>query len=307
GEGRPSKRHRPLLIALLATAGIAALVIAGNDPPPRSPTAATAPTTTPTTQATPTPSAEPPSSLGSIAFAAGALVAGEPWLPSFRIVHHPEVGLSWLDAAERCRSSSLTLCTDPQGQRACEEDDRLASMPTWTATADGDRGFVTRGAGTCNARAVSPPSQDDPALGGLCCSRAVAMVGERPETADRIMSTTLKELESALGEARISVLESMAGDRVDHRSDAMSKDRFLAVLLADARREPDRWELHDTCDGRALPREGERAWTAECRTLVYRGGRIGAVQRRYTFSGPHGTLSGVDEPHVFRQLSAPTR
>ena len=215
--------------------------------------------------------------------------------------------LSWLDATERCRSASLALCTETQWQRACERDDRLASVPTWTATADGDRGFVTRGAGSCAARQVARARDRHPTRGGICCSRAVAMVGQRTETANRIMSETLARLESALGQAHIPILDSMTGDRVDHRGDAMSKDRFLAVLLSDARREPDRWELFDTCDGTELPREGERAWAAECRTLVYRGGRIGVVQRRFAFSGPDGTLSAVQEPLTLRELSAPTR
>ena len=84
-------------------------------------------------------------------------------------------GLPWLAAAERCRDRGLALCTEAQWSRACEVSPDSASTETWTASADGARGFVARGGARCEERRVAEGPSASRA--GACCTWAIALRG----------------------------------------------------------------------------------------------------------------------------------
>ncbi|MEZ4440945.1 MAG: serine/threonine-protein kinase [Polyangiaceae bacterium] len=253
----------------------------------------------PVPRVTPPPSAPVPTSFGPRPIAEGGLDDGT-WLPAFTVSHRAEsAGRSWVDAEATCRAASLALCSEAQWRRACELQPDVAAFPSWTLSPAGD-GFAVRGGaeGGCEARAVAPAASAAPGRAGLCCSRAVAIrAGSASETMSRITSASLLRLEGALAGRNLSLLESMTEERVLLLGEAMSKDRFIALFQQNAAR--DGWLAHAICEVHQLFREGEKAWTADCNSLLRRGDGLVHLERRYGFGGPHGKLTDLDET-IFR-------
>lgn len=108
--------------------------------------------------------------------ASGTTSAGA-WLPSFRLRRTDgDANLTWLEGHNACVRHGMELCTEPQWELACEQDPAVGRVASWTAKADGPRGFVVRGSSSCAARLSVAGFERASQRVALCCSRAVAIV-----------------------------------------------------------------------------------------------------------------------------------
>jgi serine/threonine protein kinase len=325
--GKAGASRRAMVVATLAAAlgGIAIYAQARRAPeiaPPRGDVPAIAPSplvtsasslpvasasSLPIASAAPSPPASaatakvPALPARSLAVPPGRASSGA-WLPAFSLRHEPgDEGLAWLAAAERCRDAGLALCTETQWTRACEIDPGVASIATWTASADGDRGFVARGGAACDDRRTAPAAEANRARAGVCCSRAVAL---RPRGEDQIDLAAPGKRLLAFEEASRQggqVLGAQLADSLRFFTAAQKTRReVVSTSAATLGRAPDFWMLFDTCEIGF----DAAVWTADCRKLVRQGGKIAYVLTRLEWSEPAG-ISALFDLKVMRAFSPP--
>jgi serine/threonine protein kinase len=212
-------------------------------------------------------------------------------------------GLPFLSAQRACTAKGLVLCTGVQWRRACDREPEVAAHHTWTSELNtATRAVVTRGGQTCANESDVPASTARAGLDGLCCSRAVAVLGAEGD-ADRARhaSDRVAAFEAAtdsgdaqkLGslfdiEARFFLLKNASREQIR----ASYEDQFL--------KHPDLWQVHDSCEVR--PPEGDASdatdETLDCHTLAQQDGKVAVVVDRFTWDGQSGKLRSVYEPRV---------
>ncbi len=338
-----------------AAAGIGLLVWAGSgkDPGPAASNSAaelTAPEFGPLTSAPPLPSstrpppsrtegvklpppaqsapnmaaAAPPSALPSLAggpppivVPEGRLAKGPVWFQKFRVL--PRSGdkeKSFVEAQVRCSEVAMSLCTESQWARACEVSPNLASTPSWTSTADGT-GFVVRGGGSCDARAIAAADERNPQRGGVCCDRSIGIDTKNPNTS--FLAATAQRLlliERSLNQRDVPGFLELFGDGASIDGAPRTKEGATRLLQDSFKEWPDQWLLSDLCKASmetkvTMVKKGRwgrkkrvesSTWFAECRQLRYRGSQVAVVTTHYVFGGT-GKLKSIADGQVVRDWS----
>jgi serine/threonine protein kinase len=216
-------------------------------------------------------------------------------------------GLPFLGAQRACTAKGLVLCTAAQWRRACDREPEVAAHHTWTSELNTTtRAVVTRGGQSCTTESDVAPSAARAELDGLCCSRAVAVVGAQGDVERaRRASDRIAAFEAATNsgdaqkvaslfdiDARFFLLKDASREQIR----AEYEDKFL--------KHPDLWQIHDSCELR--PPDGDAAdaaaaataETLDCHTLAQQDGKAAVVVDRFTWDGQSGKLRSVYEPRV---------
>lgn len=198
----------------------------------------------------------------------------------------------------------MALCTEAQWAKACAqvEGTELAQTETWTATAEGGRGFVVRGGAVgCMARKIARGSEASPERAGVCCDRAIAIAGGT-DSASFMRSTAdqLMEFERALNAADLKKLESLVDEHITMIDKSYDRAAWLGMVGARLRGLKAQWILHDTCEVAVIGSGDESKWSADCRVIIREDDRVAFLVRRYVRGGSAGKLQSIGEPEVYR-------
>ncbi len=215
-------------------------------------------------------------------------------------------GLVWLDAADHCTKSGLQLCTSTQWQAACEADNVIASIESWTMTPERTEGFVVRGGsplGCRDKRSVSGV-QASPFRVAACCSPAVAAAGRNIAPAMlRAMAKNVLDFERTMNGHRASALRDFFDEPVRIFVKERTRAEAVGVFEHEFSKNPDLHVAHELCDFSAD--SVDNTYTADCRKIVRQSGLIGHVLTRYVFVGGSGKLRSMTDPAVYRPFVGP--
>jgi hypothetical protein len=263
-----------------------------------SPTASQAPAPTAATSAAPEPPVYPPRKVP------GGMLNGM-WVQTFEIVRDKgNLGLSYLDAMNRCVGYGKILCTDVEWARACETDASLAKIETWTASGIGNNRFVTRGgdeSAGCRARDVKDGADLSPTRAAVCCD---ANIVAKSMSKDELLTTVVRKLyayQTAMRSRDALTLGGLYEEKVTWLGKERSNAEIIAVHEESFKKDPAQWTLFDTCtlstDRGASPAAAPDAGapdagagadataTADCLTLFQRNGSVVVAMQRLVFSG----------------------
>jgi hypothetical protein len=234
-----------------------------------------------------------------------------------------DAGRGVLEAQVKCAEAGLSLCTEAQWARACSEDASLAKDASWTLTGH-PNGFVVRGGGNCQIRAVVPGSNATPERRGHCCERSVAVESSNSNK-DFLVATAgkLEEVEAALNSRRSSRVVALMGEGVAIDSEAKTLAAVAKLFDDSFAQYPDQWSVIDSCNVSMQPmlkrapaptknrrgvkkktRRESSSWSAECEVLQQRGGEVSLVTLGYVFGGS-GKIQSIDEERRTRPWSKP--
>lgn len=224
------------------------------------------------------------------------------WLPEFSIAREEGDQDATFSAAEgACERRSFAVCTDSQWARACEAHPEIASMPSWTATADPE-GLLVRGGSSCTDRAVTKADSHDPGRIGLCCSRAVGVSSATRDAAFlSVTSGKLLEYETAFDTANAARAAALMSDPIMYYGREMSRAEAGDVVAWSAKKQR---LLHDRCEVSLTHADDGVGWTAECEILM-QGGGVFMTHLRYVRGGPEGLLQQVVEGKIPRRITPP--
>jgi hypothetical protein len=296
----------------------------------------------PSTASNPTPSAAvPPSGAPELASAApvaprpgtpprivpqGMVPGAGQWVEEFRIQPlADDTGKTVLDAQVKCAEAGLSLCTESQWARACAEDANTGREASWTLTGHAS-GFVVRGGGNCQIRAVVPGSSATTDRHGTCCERSVA-VGSTNSNKNFLVATAakLEEVEAALNSRKSSRVVGLMGEGVNIDGEAKTLAQVTKLFDDSYQKYPDQWSVIDNCNvsmqtivrrvpvvtkskrgviRRRMRRLESSSWSAECDVLQQRGGEVSLVTLGYVFGG-NGKIQSIDEEQRSREWSKP--
>lgn len=308
-------------IALLLVAGVLPLGCSnkgsGDAPPPPATTAApTAAAPAPTASAAAAPTATAAASAAKAEppvyppkKVAGGMLNGM-WVQPFEIVRDKgNLGLSYLDAMNRCVGYGKVLCTDSQWQRACDADAKLAEIETWTVSGVGNNKFVVRGGDEagCRARDVKEGTDLSPARAAVCCDPTIAIKSSRQ---DALYTATIKKLyayQAAMRTKDTLALTDAYEDKVTFLGEERTRNDIIKMHEESFQKDPAQWTVFDTCTvafdlgaggagasdagaddaGAGDAGAGANATaTADCRTLFQRNGSVVVAMQRLVWGGP---------------------
>lgn len=305
-------RRALALILSAATFPLGCSSGSGDAPPP----GATGPASAAPTTAAAAPSAtQAPAPSASAAVAAveppvypprkvpGGMLNGM-WVQPFEIVRDKgNVGLSYLDAMNRCIGYGKVLCTDLEWARACDTDPALAKIETWTASGIGSNKFITRGGDEagCRARDAKDGADLSPTRATVCCDPNIVA---KSLSKDEILTTVVRKL-YAYQTAMRSRDSLTLGGLYDAKVTWLGKERTNAEIVQahedSFKKDPAQWTLFDTCtlapEGSAAPAAAPDAGAADagaaaistvnadCLTLFQRNGSVVVAMQRLVFNG----------------------
>jgi hypothetical protein len=297
-------RHASALI-LLAVLPLGCSKSGGDNPPAPSAAPSAAASATPAalrTAPSATASAAAPAASASASAAAeppvypphkvgGAMYQGM-WVQPFEIVRDKgNVGLSYLDAMNRCIGYGKVLCTDAEWARACESDASLAKIETWTASGVGNNRFVTRGGDEagCRARDTKEGTDLSPTRAAVCCD---PNIGIKTGTKDALVDNTIKKLfayQRAMRDKDSLALAGLYEDKVTWLGKERTNQDIIKVHEESFKKDPAQWTLFDTCslaaDKGASDGGADAKVTADCLTLFQRKGSVVVAMQRLVFGG----------------------
>jgi serine/threonine-protein kinase len=256
-------------VGLLA-AGAAVIVSVSPSPrtPPESPVAVVSSSSSPTIDA---PSAPPPVSAHRvsppIAHKRSATKEGwldATWVGDFWVQRdEPDVGLGLFRAADACRTRGLALCTEPQLARACAENPALGAHPSWTSTSESSGVVVLGGRDGCSTRVVALQGDVDPERVATCCTRALALSGERFPALRNFMVWILAFEHAWSARDRARLVPSVKTS-VDFFHQQLTPTKLFEALEWLGRSS---YPILDQCALSLVPRDPEQAWVATCSGL----------------------------------------
>lgn len=260
-----------------------------SDAPPAVTTPATTATTAPPPAATPTASARPdPPTYAPHKVSAG--MVGEVWTPGFEIVRDKgNLGLSYLDAQNKCTSTGKSLCTDTEWQRACDADAELSKIETWTTTGMGDSRFVVRGGGdaACRSRDVASGADKKPDRAAVCCDRTVGIkTTNHNEAFLKISAKRILDYEAAIKNRDSLALASQYDDKVTFLGKDYANAELVKKHEAFFKQLPDQWTIFDSCTvsiDKTNP--ADHKLRADCRTMFHRKGEVVVAMQRLVWGG----------------------
>lgn len=241
----------------------------------------------------------------------GKVPNDERWLDEFRVQRlEGAAGKSLAESQALCAGSGLSLCTEAQWARACEQYPDFGRVSAWTLSAH-PAGFVVRGGASCAVRAVALGTQGTPDRVALCCGREVAL---RSSNMNRTwLKATAKRLvgvEATLNRRDMSQFGSLVSEMVDVDDKLLRREELRAQLDESFTTSPNQWFVIDTCGvsvkapekkpkgpTRLNPKAPKRfrenaAWIAECEELRYRNKTFTSAAVEYVFGGS-GRLQSV--------------
>jgi hypothetical protein len=327
-------RH-PLALLLAATTISFGLGCEGEKAPPPAPTAAptgaapaasTATATATAAAAAPTASAAAPAvdvPLYPPRKVPGGMVSGTWWVQQFEVVRDKgNLGLSYLDAMNRCMAYDKILCTDMEWARACETDAALAKIETWTASGVGSNRFVVRGGdetAACRARDVKDGAELAPARAAVCCDPNIVA---RSMSKDALLTTITRQLyayQRAMKSRDALSLVGLYEDKVTWLGKERTNAEIIKVHQESFTKDPGQWTLFDQCtlamdpssagaaaagdagaDGGVDPNASA---TADCLTLFQRNGAVIVAMQRLVFAGS-GKIKLIGDATTARATSA---
>jgi hypothetical protein len=267
--------------------------------------------------ATPAPVAAAPVAAAPVlpalpdrAVAAGTEGTAGPWVGGFKAGRGSgDAGLGWTEARAVCTGRGMDLCTLPEWQRACASDAEVGKAASWTATVQGEGGFVVAGGSGCSGQRIVAGSERDPARIGLCCDRAIAIQTANNNAAFlRSVSGKLLEVERALNQHSAAAMGGFLDESVDlYTMRGVSRKDAEGKFTAWFRQYPAQSAVHGTCQVtlKLVGDVEQDKWIAECDKLVDRGGEVGVTITHYEFGGPKTKLRVIKEPRVLRQWAKP--
>jgi serine/threonine-protein kinase len=200
-------------------------------------------------------------------------------------------------ASDACADVGLTLCTEPQWQRACAAFPELARAPSWTASAVPE-GAVVRGGASCDDRAGIPPDEPNAERYGLCCERAIAMT--TPNLQKAYLSTTAERilaLERVLNQRDMAALAALCEPKVLVDGETKTIDQLARLLGESVKSAPDALVTNEHCEvsvqAQKIKKRVRRklktsyqttGWTAECRQTSLAGASVTARDVAYGFT-----------------------
>ena len=227
---------------------------------------------------------------------AGSL--GEFVFPGFRVlVRESSFGDDFRAASGTCSDVGLSLCTEPQWQRACSAFPELSRAPSWTASASED-GVVIRGGKSCDDRATARADERDPARFGLCCERAIAMTSDNLQkaylqtTAERILG-----LERVLNQRNLGALAALSEPSVLVDGESKTQAELERLLGESLKSAPELLITNERCvvsvQAQKVQKRVRRklktsyhttGWTAQCRQTAHDGASVSARDISYGFT-----------------------
>ena len=243
--------------------------------------------------------------LGSIAkttIASGYVAGSEVWMPEFSIVREAGDEDVTFAAAERaCERRSLAVCTESQWARACGERAEIATMPSWTATADPE-GVLVRGGESCSTRVIAPADSHDPGRAAICCSRAVGVSTETRDPAFlSVTSGKLLEYERVFDAGDGARAAALMSEKITYYGRELGRDEAGDIVAWSGKKQH---LLHDRCNVALTHSDAGTGWTAECEVLM-QGGGVFLTHLRYVRGGPQGLLEKVVEQRSPLKLAGP--
>lgn len=210
-------------------------------------------------------------------------LADDTWVGDFWVERDvADVGLGVLAAEARCRSRSLSLCTDAQFERACATYPEVGESAMFTATSESG-GFVVRGGGeeSCKARATVMPEDEDAARGTLCCTRALALGGDvKRFGVPRNAANQVQLFESNYNQLKGAALAKRTGGNVGFFGQTLAPDKLAETIDWLGKQSA---LLYERCNLALVPNDVDQGFTAACTGLEldYAKGTTGA-QRPFT-------------------------
>ena len=221
----------------------------------------------------------------------GGMLSGM-WVQPFEIVRDKgNVGLSYLDAMNRCIAYDKVLCTDSEWARACETDEKLSKIETWTASGAGSNRFVTRGGedSGCRARNLKDGDEKVATRATVCCDPNIAI---RTAKNEGLVSDVVKKLfqyQRAMRQKDALSLGGLYEDKVTWLGKPRTKDEIMKVHQDSFTKDPMQWTMFDTCNVVGDPGAGDGGAdakvTADCLTLFNRKGTVVVAMQRLVFGG----------------------
>ena len=307
GANAPSRRGLAVAggVSLVAAVALGAALLRPRPEPTVVSTAPAASSPTHEALAVPAPSttlAATTSSarLGNVprtAVEPGAVPRSSAWLPAFSFAREDgDENATLRQALRACERRGMSLCTDAQWTRACEELPALGSRRSWTATADEGgvllRGGPSEGGGACAGRALATPDEASPERIAVCCTRAIAVTSSNDNP--MFLKTTAGKLlsyEAALAStdtARIAPLFAETSKYFGRDLDAGTVAESVAGISRTVRL------LYDLCRVSLISSPDRRGWEAECSGLRLGKDDAHSVLRR-TFFGKDALVESLVE------------
>ncbi len=232
---------------------------------------------------------------------AGGMLTGM-WVQPFEIVRDKgNVGLSYLDAMNRCVGYGKVLCTDSEWARACETDANLSKIETWTASGVGSNRFVTRGGDDagCRARNVKDGDEKSPGRAAVCCDMNIAI--RTTSKNDELLTGSIKKLfayQRALRDKDGIALSGLYPATVAWLGKAYSNGDIVKVHQESFAKDPQQWTLFDTCTMASDPGSDDAGThakvTADCLTIFQRKGAVVVAMQRLVF-GSEGKITLIGD------------
>ena len=279
-------------------ASICALLLcacdSGDQPKPTADTASAPGSASATTTASAVTVAEP------LAYPPKKIAAGAGpdglWSRGFDILREQgNAGLHFAKAYDHCINAGKALCSETQWQRACEADDGLGKLETWTATYAGKGKFVVRGGKGCSTRQTVAGGEKSPTRVAVCCTRAVGIDSGNKNLAFRKASAKkVLDYEEALRPNARGRIADLYADQVSFLGRRFDKSALMREYDRDMKRFPEQWTFFDTCKVElGKDAEGETTLVSDCRTVLRRGKNAYGASIRFVHGGPDNKIVQV--------------
>jgi hypothetical protein len=252
-----------------------------------------------------------PARLNAREIPAGRTASGEFWLDRFRLDQFVTTGSDFLEAQNECLSHGMALCTETQWQRACELDNRVGAIESWTGSLD-VQGLVVRGGQLCSDRKLTSGGDASAKRVGLCCDIAVPIRTEGV-SASLITSASnrMRQFEKSFNARDAKAFEAIFDDGLIVERKPRTKRGAVDFMAQGFAAAPDQWTIVSSCGvsvnvvkTRRRRKPKTQTWSTECNELRHRQGEIALLSGEYVFSMT-GKLKGFGEYEIRREWAKP--
>jgi hypothetical protein len=223
---------------------------------------------------------------------------GEFVFGAFRVLARDgSFGEDYDGATAMCADVGLSLCTEPQWERACAAFPELGLAASWTTSVTPE-GAAVRGGKACEDKASVPLNERQPSRYGLCCERAIAMTTGNLQkaylqtTAERILS-----LERVVNQRDASGFEALSEPKVLVDGETKTAAQLSKIVGESLKSTSQRLETNERCtvsvQAQKVKKRVKRklktsyqttGWTAECRQIVRENGSLSARDVAFGFT-----------------------
>src|SRR5688572_28214982 len=206
-------------------------------------------------------------------------------------------GEDYKGATAMCADVGLSLCTEPQWERACAAFPEIAGAASWT-TSWTPEGTVVRGGKTCGDKTTARLDERQPTRYGLCCERAIAMTTDNLQkaylqtTAERILS-----LERVINQRDASGFEALSEPKIVVDGETKTQAQLSKAIGESMKAASGLLETNEHCSVSVQAQKVKKrvrrklktsyqttGWTAECRQILQENGALQARDVAFGFT-----------------------